>query len=68
MSCTTLSPPAYPNIVVVLLSSDCLLSHPPQGILGSMKSGRSALVHKYVTGSYVADPKPDGEDLQSAVS
>lgn len=31
-----------------------------------MKSGRSALVHKYVTGSYVAVEKPEGEELQAA--
>ncbi|XP_068183660.1 arf-GAP with GTPase, ANK repeat and PH domain-containing protein 2 isoform X2 [Antennarius striatus] len=30
------------------------------GILGSVKSGKSALVNKYITGSYVALEKPDG--------
>ncbi|XP_077369362.1 arf-GAP with GTPase, ANK repeat and PH domain-containing protein 2 isoform X2 [Festucalex cinctus] len=30
------------------------------GILGSVKSGKSALVTKYITGSYVALEKPDG--------
>ncbi|TNN73348.1 Arf-GAP with GTPase, ANK repeat and PH domain-containing protein 3 [Liparis tanakae] len=30
------------------------------GILGSLKSGKSALVNKYITGSYVAFEKPDG--------
>ncbi|XP_049920384.1 arf-GAP with GTPase, ANK repeat and PH domain-containing protein 2 isoform X1 [Epinephelus moara] len=30
------------------------------GILGSLKSGKSALVNKYITGSYVALEKPDG--------
>ncbi|XP_034027907.1 arf-GAP with GTPase, ANK repeat and PH domain-containing protein 2 isoform X2 [Thalassophryne amazonica] len=30
------------------------------GILGSLKSGRSALVNKYITGSYLALEKPDG--------
>uniref|UniRef100_A0A671V218 ArfGAP with GTPase domain, ankyrin repeat and PH domain 2 n=1 Tax=Sparus aurata TaxID=8175 RepID=A0A671V218_SPAAU len=30
------------------------------GILGSLKSGKSALVNKYITGSYVAVEKPDG--------
>ncbi|KAF7668055.1 hypothetical protein LDENG_00034910 [Lucifuga dentata] len=30
------------------------------GILGSLKSGRSALVNKYITGSYVVLEKPDG--------
>ncbi|XP_047450161.1 arf-GAP with GTPase, ANK repeat and PH domain-containing protein 2 isoform X2 [Mugil cephalus] len=30
------------------------------GILGSQKSGKSALVNKYITGSYTAIEKPDG--------
>ncbi|KAM6982087.1 arf-GAP with GTPase, ANK repeat and PH domain-containing protein 2 isoform 4-T4 [Tautogolabrus adspersus] len=30
------------------------------GILGSLKSGKSALVNKYITGSYVAQEKSDG--------
>ncbi|KAM8864567.1 arf-GAP with GTPase, ANK repeat and PH domain-containing protein 2 [Spinachia spinachia] len=30
------------------------------GILGSLKSGKSALVNKYITGSYVALEKPEG--------
>ncbi|XP_056280116.1 arf-GAP with GTPase, ANK repeat and PH domain-containing protein 2 isoform X5 [Pseudoliparis swirei] len=30
------------------------------GILGSLKSGKTALVNKYITGSYVAFEKPDG--------
>ncbi|XP_061550559.1 arf-GAP with GTPase, ANK repeat and PH domain-containing protein 2 isoform X8 [Phycodurus eques] len=30
------------------------------GILGSVKSGKSALVTKYITGAYVALDKPDG--------
>ncbi|KAJ3586785.1 hypothetical protein NHX12_013178 [Muraenolepis orangiensis] len=30
------------------------------GVLGSLKSGKSALVNKYITGSYVALEKPDG--------
>ncbi|XP_019121965.2 arf-GAP with GTPase, ANK repeat and PH domain-containing protein 2 isoform X2 [Larimichthys crocea] len=30
------------------------------GVLGSLKSGKSALVNKYITGSYVAVEKPDG--------
>lgn len=30
------------------------------GILGSLKSGRSALVNKYITGSYAPIEKPDG--------
>uniref|UniRef100_A0AAX7U1Z7 ArfGAP with GTPase domain, ankyrin repeat and PH domain 2 n=1 Tax=Astatotilapia calliptera TaxID=8154 RepID=A0AAX7U1Z7_ASTCA len=31
-----------------------------QGVLGSLKSGKSALVNKYITGSYSAVEKPDG--------
>uniref|UniRef100_A0A665UPK4 Arf-GAP with GTPase, ANK repeat and PH domain-containing protein 1-like n=1 Tax=Echeneis naucrates TaxID=173247 RepID=A0A665UPK4_ECHNA len=31
-----------------------------QGVLGSLKSGKSALVNKYITGSYAALEKPDG--------
>uniref|UniRef100_A0A674MWG0 ArfGAP with GTPase domain, ankyrin repeat and PH domain 2 n=1 Tax=Takifugu rubripes TaxID=31033 RepID=A0A674MWG0_TAKRU len=34
------------------------------GILGNLKSGKSALVNKYITGSYVALEKPDGEKKQ----
>ncbi|MED6271455.1 hypothetical protein CHARACLAT_020370, partial [Characodon lateralis] len=30
------------------------------GILGSLKSGKSALVNKYITGSYAAIEKPEG--------
>ncbi|XP_053704878.1 arf-GAP with GTPase, ANK repeat and PH domain-containing protein 2 isoform X1 [Synchiropus splendidus] len=37
------------------------------GILGSLKSGKSSLVHKYVTGSYVALEKPDGERYKKEV-
>ncbi|XP_075883006.1 arf-GAP with GTPase, ANK repeat and PH domain-containing protein 1-like isoform X3 [Nelusetta ayraudi] len=37
------------------------------GILGSLKSGRSALVHKYVTGSYVAVEKPEGGRFKKEV-
>uniref|UniRef100_A0A669B0Y4 ArfGAP with GTPase domain, ankyrin repeat and PH domain 2 n=1 Tax=Oreochromis niloticus TaxID=8128 RepID=A0A669B0Y4_ORENI len=31
-----------------------------KGVLGSLKSGKSALVNKYITGSYSAVEKPDG--------
>lgn len=40
------------------------MSSLPQGILGNLKSGKSALVNKYITGSYVALEKPDGEKKQ----
>lgn len=32
-----------------------------QGILGSLKSGKSALVNKYITGSYAALEKSEGK-------
>lgn len=41
-----------------------LLSSLPQGILGNLKSGKSALVNKYISGSYVALEKPDGETIE----
>ncbi|KAM9786051.1 arf-GAP with GTPase, ANK repeat and PH domain-containing protein 2 [Neosynchiropus ocellatus] len=37
------------------------------GILGSLKSGKSSLVHKYVIGSYAALEKPDGERYKKEV-
>ncbi|XP_078806307.1 arf-GAP with GTPase, ANK repeat and PH domain-containing protein 2 isoform X5 [Oryzias latipes] len=38
------------------------------GILGSLKSGKSALVNKYVTGIYAAVEKPDGGRYKKEVS
>lgn len=32
----------------------------PQGIVGSLSSGKSALVHRYLTGSYMQDESPEG--------
>ncbi|XP_030589204.1 arf-GAP with GTPase, ANK repeat and PH domain-containing protein 2 isoform X3 [Archocentrus centrarchus] len=37
------------------------------GILGSLKSGKSALVNKYITGSYSAIEKPDGARYKKEV-
>ena len=34
-----------------------------QGILGSIHSGKSALVHRYLTGSYMQEESPEGEWL-----
>ena len=31
-----------------------------QGILGSVQSGKSALVHRYLTGSYMQEESPEG--------
>ncbi|KAH9368657.1 hypothetical protein HPB48_004676 [Haemaphysalis longicornis] len=42
-------------------SSSALFSLPPwQGIVGSLSSGKSALVHRYLTGSYMQDESPEG--------
>uniref|UniRef100_A0A3Q0R755 ArfGAP with GTPase domain, ankyrin repeat and PH domain 2 n=1 Tax=Amphilophus citrinellus TaxID=61819 RepID=A0A3Q0R755_AMPCI len=37
------------------------------GVLGSLKSGKSALVNKYITGSYSAIEKPDGARYKKEV-
>jgi len=31
-----------------------------QGILGTINSGKSALVHRYLTGSYMQEESPEG--------
>lgn len=58
-------PVAMPAQRARVSSSSCRCIFPPcflsQGILGSLKSGKSALVNKYITGSYVALEKPDGK-------
>lgn len=33
----------------------------PQGIVGNLSSGKSALVHRYLTGTYVQEESPEGE-------
>lgn len=32
-----------------------------QGIVGNLSSGKSALVHRYLTGTYVQEESPEGE-------
>lgn len=34
---------------------------PFQGIVGNLSSGKSALVHRYLTGTYVQEESPEGE-------
>lgn len=34
-----------------------------QGIVGNLSSGKSALVHRYLTGTYVQEESPEGESL-----
>lgn len=36
-----------------------------QGILGSVQSGKSALVHRYLTGSYMQEESPEGKSTQN---
>lgn len=31
-----------------------------QGIVGNLASGKSALVHRYLTGTYVQEESPEG--------
>lgn len=31
-----------------------------QGIIGSARSGKSALVHRYLTGAYMSEESPEG--------
>ncbi|XP_067096508.1 arf-GAP with GTPase, ANK repeat and PH domain-containing protein 2 isoform X1 [Osmerus mordax] len=37
------------------------------GVLGSLRSGKSALVHRYITGSYLPHEKPDGGKYKKEV-
>ena len=39
-----------------------------QGILGSVQSGKSALVHRYLTGSYMQEESPEGTSLHFTAS
>lgn len=38
-----------------------------QGIVGNLSSGKSALVHRYLTGTYVQEESPEGKSLQKEV-
>jgi len=38
-----------------------------QGILGSVQSGKSALVHRYLTGSYMQEESPEGGRFKKEV-
>lgn len=37
----------------------------PQGIVGNLASGKSALVHRYLTGTYVQEESPEGKMTDS---
>ena len=39
-----------------------------QGIVGNLSSGKSALVHRYLTGTYVQEESPEGKSLLVEVS
>lgn len=36
---------------------------PSQGIVGNLASGKSALVHRYLTGTYVQEESPEGKNI-----
>ena len=38
-----------------------------QGIVGNLSSGKSALVHRYLTGTYVQEESPEGNSLLEVV-
>ena len=38
-----------------------------QGIVGNLSSGKSALVHRYLTGTYVQEESPEGKSLLNEV-
>ena len=38
-----------------------------QGILGTVNSGKSALVHRYLTGSYMQEESPEGGRFKKEV-
>lgn len=40
---------------------------PSQGIVGNLASGKSALVHRYLTGTYVQEESPEGEHIIPSV-
>ena len=44
------------DIVIIYCYFVCL-----QGILGTVNSGKSALVHRYLTGSYMQEESPEGQ-------
>lgn len=37
-----------------------------QGIVGNLSSGKSALVHRYLTGTYVQEESPEGKSMLPA--
>ena len=39
-----------------------------QGILGTINSGKSALVHRYLTGSYMQEESPEGRNFKLSAS
>lgn len=53
--CTCHVPPVSNN--------DSVLLSTLQGIVGNLSSGKSALVHRYLTGTYVQEESPEGKNL-----
>lgn len=53
--------PGLPLVASSSLTYTLVLCLPPQGIVGNLSSGKSALVHRYLTGTYVQEESPEGE-------
>ena len=49
-------------VVLVLIIAYCF-----QGVLGSINSGKSALVHRYLTGAYLPEESPEGMHILNSV-
>ena len=47
----------------VIMSYSVFLLSSSQGIVGNLSSGKSALVHRYLTGTYVQEESPEGKSL-----
>lgn len=49
--------------VMPVRDNHCILLLALQGIVGNLSSGKSALVHRYLTGTYVQEESPEGKSL-----
>lgn len=57
---------AFTGLLVTVLTSFLCPTH-SQGVVGSISSGKSALVHRYLTGSYLQDESPEGGRFKKEV-
>uniref|UniRef100_A0A8C9WWN1 ArfGAP with GTPase domain, ankyrin repeat and PH domain 3 n=1 Tax=Sander lucioperca TaxID=283035 RepID=A0A8C9WWN1_SANLU len=49
-----------PVMLCLSVIMTCILLFALQGIVGNLSSGKSALVHRYLTGTYVQEESPEG--------